>query len=184
MSTISTVTNDLFDLLDSESNDSVEIVKSSLTASNGYVQKYIELKISGIDWMNSACNEDENHGEFADLASGDVLIGGLGLGGDVLLVKDKLNVDSIHVVESSADVIDMVWSRVAGVQGNLHIYNQTLESFLQSTSLTFDLIWIDIYRELGIEIPDEIQSLITLATPRLKPGGRILFWKYPVYLPS
>lgn len=184
MSTIQTVASDLFDLFENESNDSVEIIKTSVTYNNGYVQKFVEMKISGIEWMNTGCSEDDNHGEFADLANGDVLIAGLGLGGDVLLVKDKVNVDSVHVVESSADVIDLVWDRISGASGILQVYNQTIESFLQSTSLTFDVIWIDIYRELGIEIPDEIQAMVTLATPRLKQGGRLLFWKYPVYLPS
>lgn len=184
MSTSETITDDLYNIYSNgESNDSVLITKSQATVGASTV-KFIELKISGIEWMNSGCSGDDHHKEFSSLAVGDVLIAGLGLGGDLLLIKDKQDVDSITVVEESADVIDMVWDRVSQNVGIATIVNSDISDYLNGTSLTFDLIWFDHYREIGDDIVESLQSLRTLALTRLNPGGRVLFWKNPVYLPT
>lgn len=176
MTTIDTVKDDLYDLLP-ELVGNVSIVKEFDNSQFSSNRKLVKLYILDQEWMNSVCSEDRSHRDFCTKAYGDVLIAGLGLGGDVLLVKDNPLVDSVHVVESNLDVIDAIWDLVSNGNPTLSIYNSTIEDFLTSTQLTFDIIWCDIFIEQGYLIPEQIATFIEIALPRLNQGGQILFWK-------
>ena len=169
MSAIHTIHAELRGLLGSVSLNTVVIDSSS--------PDLVVLKIGEDSWMNTLVSTDDSHALLNELAYGDVLLGGLGLGGDILLLRDNPNVDNIHVVESDPDVIELVWSKVSDDYPHLTIEQDTLSHFAATTQLRFDTIWPDIFVQPMIDIPEEQAELISLLTPLLRTGGKILFWQ-------
>ena len=175
--TIRSIREDIWNLHSSNSNNSVEINKQNLTSLPLSERHYLTLSIGANLWMNNLVSEDNSHALLESSAYGDVLLGGLGFGSDVLLLRDKPLIDTICVVETDIDVIELVWTLVSSGYPNLSVYNDSLSNYLQTTTKTFDMVWIDIFTQFISELPEEEALLIQQAQRVLKPNGKILFWK-------
>jgi hypothetical protein len=79
------------------------------------IEKYTLLVKQGYSYpfMQDSYAEFEEHQWLWDNASGDVLIGGLGIGmvNEALILKDE--VTSVTILEKEQDVIDLVWEHCA-----------------------------------------------------------------------
>lgn len=110
--------------------------------------------------MSNTPAEYADHYKFIQRATGDVLIGGLGLGMVVAALLRKPEVSSITVVEISQDVIDLVSPcytdpRVIIVHGDLNTWVPDRH---------FDYAWYDIWSYIS---GDEYQNMLDI-TKRLR----------------
>ena len=78
----------------------------SICTKDGYTHLY-KQGISSI--MSDNEKEYEDHEEFFEEVSGDVLIGGLGIGMVNEFLRHKDNVSSVTIIEKYQEVIDLVW---------------------------------------------------------------------------
>ena len=71
-------------------------------------------------WMDDRANELEAHRAFIEQAHGHILVTGLGLAAvQVALARNPL-VESVHTIELSQDVIDLVWFRTRLLPPEVH----------------------------------------------------------------
>ena len=112
-----------------------------------------------------------SHRKTARTARGDVLVGGLGLAvypQFVLYLKRPVN--SITIVESSSEIIDIVgqkWCENRN-QPQIMIIEDTIEHHLQQDRNLYDIIYLDIWGDIHFKILPYINYLITLSELRLK----------------
>lgn len=92
--------------------------------------------------MQDSLAEYNEHQWLWDNATGDVLIGGLGIG----LVHQKLidnpNVSSITIIENSQDVIDLVWDNCVK-DDTFTLIKADIETWTPPTNSSWDVAWFD-----------------------------------------
>ena len=90
----------------------------------------------------------DSHGEYRehqwlwDNATGDVLIGGLGLGMVNSALMANPNVTSVTIVENSQDVIDLVWDDCAK-DNTFTLVTADIETWTPPSGTTYDVGWFD-----------------------------------------
>lgn len=97
--------------------------------------------------MTDTPSEMEDHKRVVEIARGNVLICGLGLGMVLQAILEKPEVDSIIVIEKSSEVIELVGPyytdpRVTIIQADAFTYQPTIK---------FDVIWFDIWPDIYVE---------------------------------
>lgn len=90
-----------------ESPDSLSRIRAALCGQSLVATKYTRLLIDGQLWMTDAEFEHRTN-SWVYTATGDVLIGGLGLGFVLPLLLVNKSVSSVTVLELSPDVIHLV----------------------------------------------------------------------------
>ena len=126
-------------------------------------------------WISTSVWELGTHDELKEKAKGDVLLAGLGLGYDVWMLKDNLDVKSVTVVEFEQDVIDLVWEHIKNPKSK--IVHDRILNYLKTTDKRFDTIWFDIFPNDPFYYPEETKILLNVASHRLNIDGITLFWK-------
>jgi len=86
-----------------------------LMMKNETAEEYTVLTKESCPWpiMQDSYAEYREHQQLWDNATGDVLIGGLGIGMVHQKLIDNPNVTSVTIIENSQDVIDLVWEHCA-----------------------------------------------------------------------
>ena len=168
MSTIKTISKDIFNLLPEGVSGEVKIVKN-------IKQTFIELFIAGVPWMNNLVAEDDSHLKLYDQANGDVLLVGLGLGCDILLLQDKPEVTSIEVIENNPEVIALVSPfftnpKVKIIEANIYTWIPTKR---------YTTIWFDILRDDVDLFPTDKTAMQLASNSLVNVGSKVLFWTHP-----
>jgi len=109
------------------------------------------LHINGKLMMDDSDREKTTNQFALDACHGDILIGGLGIGMLPCALAQKDKVTSITMVESSQEVIDLVWSPVRDFCSEtrpelaLDLIKSDIFKYRVPTGKTFDSIYIDIW---------------------------------------
>jgi hypothetical protein len=136
----------------------------------------IKLTEDGNTWMSDNMFEVESLMGAVEVARGDVLIGGLGIGLFPTLIKEK--VTSIDIVEFQQEVIDLVFHQIA--TQSMKIIHDDIYHYLKSTDKQYDFIYIDIWRDTLVPLW-EIDGARKLAQRCLKSGGTTWCWLQELY---
>lgn len=136
----------------------------------------VKLTEDGNTWMSDTLFEVESNMGAVEMARGDVLSSGLGIGLLPTLMKDKAS--SIDIIEVSQDVIDLVFHQVA--TDKMKIIHDELCHYLTTTEKKYDLICIDIWQDTLLPLWD-IDGMKKIAERCLKPGGTTWCWLQEVY---
>lgn len=98
--------------------------------------------------MSDSEMEKRTNLDFINKATGDVLIGGLGLGMIILAIQDKEDIKSITVVEISQELVDLV---MVGLKDKLNdkvkIIIDDIKQF--KTDSMYDTIYFDIWNNVS-----------------------------------
>jgi hypothetical protein len=136
----------------------------------------IKLTEDGNPWMSDSMHEVESTVGAVEVARGDVLVGGLGMGLFPTWIKDKVN--SIDIVELNQEVIDLVFHQVATEK--MKIIHDDIYHYLRTTDKQYDFIFIDIWQDT-LSPFWEIDGARKLAQRCLKPGGITWCWMQEQY---
>jgi len=114
------------------------------------------------------------------LAKGDVLIAGLGIGMILYPILNKPDVDSVTVVEIERSITSMMhktivqWAKDAGK--GLRIINDDIELF-DHQEKKYDTIYFDIWDEISGDNWEQMKRLTNRFKYRRKPGGWMGAWR-------
>jgi hypothetical protein len=136
----------------------------------------IKLTEDGNPWMTDNLFEVESTVGAVEVARGDVLVGGLGMGLFPTWIKDKVN--SIDIVELNQEVIDLVFHQVATEK--MKIIHDEIYHYLRTTDKQYDFIFIDIWQDT-LSPFWEIDGARKLAQRCLKLGGTTWCWMQEQY---
>jgi len=92
--------------------------------------------------MQDSIAEYNEHQWLWDNATGDVLVGGLGIGMIHQALIDNPDVTSVTIIEISQDVIDLVWEHCAK-DDTFTLILDDFETWVPPEGTTFDTIWAD-----------------------------------------
>lgn len=87
-------------------------------------------------------------------ATGDVLIGGFGLGMIVLAMQDKPNVSSITVIENNKEIIDNI-AAVLPLNNKVTVIHDDVYEWKPQRGRKYDTIWLDIWDNINSDIYKE-----------------------------
>jgi len=90
--------------------------------------------------MQDTPDEYNEHQPLWDNATGDVLIGGLGIGFIIQKLMDNSNVNTVTIVEKHQEVIDLVWSSCPK-DDTIILVHDDIETW--NPTQTFDCGWFD-----------------------------------------
>ena len=135
--------------------------------------KSVQLREGKEDiWMSDTPMEYETTKNSIELAKGDVLECGIGIGLFTYYASKKNKVRSITIVEKEKDIIDLVYPVIKNRKTNV-IESEAL-SFIKNTEKKFDTIHIDIWSDI---LPyKELDPILKLAKKKLKPNGIVTCW--------
>jgi len=120
---------------------------------------YTILYKDGVGIMQDTTHEYQEHQWLWDNATGDVLIGGLGIGFVNQKLMDNPNVTSITIVEKYQEVIDLVWqhcpkdSTVTLIHADIETWNPTQK---------FNVAWFDTWLHPDAGGQDLIEYNLTM----------------------
>jgi len=134
------------------------------------------LSEDGKTWMSDSPLEVESVMGAVEMAKGDCLISGLGIGLLPTLLYNM--VDSIDIVEINPDVIDLVYYQIANP--TTCIINDDIYHYLDTTDRNYDFIHIDIWGSVTASLR-EIDKAREKAKRCLKPEGVIWCWLQELY---
>ena len=110
--------------------------------------------------MQDSQAEYNEHQWLWDNATGDVLIGGLGIGMVHQPLIDNPDVTSVTIVELEQDVVDMVWSHCAK-DDSFTLIVDNFETWEPPAGSSFDTVWGDTWLIDNPLTLDEYRTLIT-----------------------
>ena len=120
--------------------------------------EYVRLFVNGsLAMSNTDMGVRTDRGFMLD-AHGDVLIGGLGIGGIVFCIQDKPEVNSITVLEKSQDVIDLIMSQQT-FNEKVKIICADVFEWKPMPDYRYDCIYMDIWNTIS---RDEYEQMKTL----------------------
>ena len=126
-----------------------------------YPGTYTQLKEKGVIWMSDTPAEMRDHAEFVLVASGDILITGLGLGMVAAACLRKPEVTSVTVVERQAEVIQLVESALqllaAQMGKKLTVVNG--DAYAWKPTHNFRFAWHDIWPTI---CADNLQEMMAI----------------------
>ena len=136
------------------SNDFEIVYYTNETTDNNW-QAYLSLKDESHDnytvLLKAGCNqpimqdseaEYNEHQWLWDNATGDVLIGGLGIGLVNQVLIDNPNITSVTIIENSQDVIDLVWEHCSKDE-RFTLIQENIETWEIPTDSSWDIAWFD-----------------------------------------
>lgn len=127
--------------------------------------------------MSNAMFEIDAHAEVIEAANGDVFIGGLGLGYVANEIAQKSGVDSVDVVEIDSNVIALTGAAIVNEHSNVSVIHNDAYRQLNDNSKKYDIIFFDIFNTDPLVEPSVVSQLNSVAEPRLKEGGKIIYWR-------
>jgi len=92
--------------------------------------------------MQDSEGEYREHQWLWDNATGDVLIGGLGIGLSNAVLINNPNVTSVTIIENSQDVIDLVWPHCAK-DSRFTLIKDDIETWTPPQNSQWDVMWFD-----------------------------------------
>ncbi|MFY0602145.1 MAG: hypothetical protein JXR03_20890 [Cyclobacteriaceae bacterium] len=124
---------------------------------------YRELWRDGALIMSDATRAGGDYAKLIGKASGDVLMIGLGLGSANEAFEYE-KIDTVDVLELHQDIIDLCegFPKTNFILGDAKTYK---------TDKLYDVIWIDIWRNMNHILLPEMYKMIDLWKGNLKPGG-------------
>lgn len=130
--------------------------------------------------MSDTPMERRTNRRILELAKGEVLIAGLGIGMILYPILQKPEVDRVTVVEIERDVTSMMyktvvqWAKDAGK--GLRIINDDIELF-DHQEKKYDTIYFDIWDEISGDNWKQMKRLTKRFKYRRKPGGWMGAWR-------
>jgi hypothetical protein len=119
--------------------------------------RYAKLFVGNKLMMSDTRAEQQDHLDIVREAQGDVLIAGLGLGLVTDAILRKSEVESVTVIELSADVIALVGPHLE--DSRLTIVEADIFTWKPEKGRKFDAIWFDIWPDLCTDYLPEIGRL-------------------------
>ena len=118
--------------------------ESYLNMKSETAEEYTVLTKEGCSMpiMQDSFAEYREHQWLWDNATGDVLIGGLGIGLVHQTLMDNPNVTSVTIVENSQDVIDLVWDDCAK-DDTFTLIKEDIETWIPPADSSWDVGWFD-----------------------------------------
>jgi len=110
--------------------------------------------------MQNSDAEYVEHQWLWDNATGDVLIGGLGVGMVNQALIDNPNVTSVTIVELEQDVVDLVWSHCSK-DATFTLVVADFETWDPPTGSSFDTVWGDSWLVDNPITMDDYKTVIT-----------------------
>tara|TARA_R100000988_G_scaffold88691_1_gene51751 strand:+ start:252 stop:800 length:549 start_codon:yes stop_codon:yes gene_type:complete len=110
--------------------------------------------------MQNSQAEYNEHQWLWDNATGDVLIGGLGLGMIHQALIDNPNVTSVTIIELEQDVADLVWEHCAK-DDTFNLVIADFETWTPPAGSSFDTVWGDTWLWDNSLTYQEYKALIT-----------------------
>lgn len=133
---------------------------------------YVKLEINGRLMMSSTNMEFITNLPFLDHVTGDVLIGGLGLGLILEELRGRKEVRSVTVIEKNPDVIALVAPTVREAK----IIEGDVFKWEPVPGRHFDTIYMDIWENATKEEDPEIRALRLRYKKWLRKGGTVGAW--------
>lgn len=127
-------------------------------------------------WIMSRRWERIAYHSMAQEATGDILMGGLGIGWEPWFLNEDPNVTSITVVEMKPDIITLS-SPVLADKNKVTIIEDRVLHHMINTRNTYDTIYFDIFENNPVNFPDEVRILTNAANQILNPDGKVIFWR-------
>lgn len=135
---------------------------------------YTRLFVDDVLWMTDAEFECRTNAEVVREAHGDVLIAGLGLGLIVGPLLKNHRVESVTVLERSADVIALIAPLYNHCK--FHVINADAKTWA-APKRGFDYVYLDIWADVpNSDNRSEIQELKKRYRPALRKGGKVKAW--------
>ena len=126
-----------------------------------------------ITWMSGSPDECLAMSSMARSASGDVLIGGLGLGILAWLCAAKPTVRSVTVVEMQQGVIDIVSPVIS--HPKIAVIQDDAREYISKTTDKYDFIGLDTWPDAGSAVR-EAPHAKTFASRAINRGGIVRTW--------
>ena len=96
--------------------------------------------------------------KFIREANGDVLIAGLGMGMVLLAIQDKLDVNTITVVEKEPEIINMICSQLP-LNEKVRVVQGDIFDWKPQRGTKYDTIYFDIWNYVNEDVYEEMKSL-------------------------
>lgn len=135
---------------------------------------YTRLLVNGRLFMTDADFEHRSNWEVTHVASGDVLLVGLGIGMLLTRILPKDTVRSVTVVEKYRDVIQLVGPHFQNPR--LSIIEGDIWEWLPKPGTKFDTIYFDIWLDVCTDNLDDMTKLHRRFRKFLAPGGWMNSW--------
>ena len=97
---------------------------------------------SNMPIMQDSRGEYREHQWLWDYATGDVLIGGLGIGMVNEFLINAPNINSVTIIENSQDVIDLVWPHCAK-DNRFTLIKADIETWTPPANSHWNVMWFD-----------------------------------------
>lgn len=135
-------------------------LRASFQGINSYIPQgqYKRLSFGNETVMSNTPMEVRTNRKFIEVASGHILINGLGLGMILNRILDKDSVKSITVVERSPDVIKLVAPTYSS-SPKLSIHLCDAFDFQPPVGLIYDAVWHDIWTYISADNIKEMRKL-------------------------
>jgi hypothetical protein len=117
-----------------------KVTTDSIAGKEEPLDTYTILYKDGVGIMQDTTHEYDEHQELWDNATGDVLIGGLGIGFVNQKLIDNPNVTSVTIIEKQQEVIDLVWEHCPKDE-TFTLIHADIETWQPTQH--FDTMWID-----------------------------------------
>ena len=151
-----------------------------------YWQQYLNMKNESHDRYTVLIKDDcpmpimqdseaeyNEHQWLWDNATGDVLVGGLGIGMIHQPLIDNPNVTSVTIIELEQDVVDLVWEHCAK-DDSFTLVVADFETWIPPEDSSFDTVWADTWL---VDNPLKMKEYRTLITDRYSQyTSNIGFW--------
>lgn len=136
----------------------------------------IELLEDGRCWMSDNKNDKATQQPLIEPCSGNVLVGGLGIGYIVERLAEKPEVRSVVVVEKSPEVVELVWGHL-DTKGKAVVVCCDIFNYLSLRREGFDFICLDVWKdESKEEYKNVLLPLRKLAEKSVSPEN-VLCWQ-------
>lgn len=99
----------------------------------------------GDNWLNIMQDTEQEYSEhdwLVERMSGDVLLGGLGIGMIHIPLLDSDDVTSVTIIEKEQDVIDLVWEHCAK-DDRFTIIHADINTWEIPEESSWDVVWLD-----------------------------------------
>lgn len=128
-------------------------------------------------WMSDSPLEVESYKGAVELAKGDCLVSGLGIGLLPTLIEQKAN--RIDIVELNRDVVDLVYPQIRSEK--TRVIRDDIFHYLDTTDKKYDFIHVDIWGDITAPML-EIEKAREKAQRCLYPGGAAWCWLEEIYI--
>lgn len=136
---------------------------------------FLDDKTTGLCWQAGGQLLYQSAGAITQKATGSILMAGLGVGHEMFILAHDYTVNSITVVESDQEIIDLTTQYLS--HSKITIVHDRILHYMENTGgETYDTIYFDIFPASPTQFSNETKILTEAANKVLNPGGRVLFW--------